>query len=112
MSSQPILPTRRRAVITGIGPLTCIGIGKEAFWNGILAQKSGIARLTHFDGSAYKAKSAAEIPDWDASRFFAPNRLKRLDRYAQFSVASALLALEDAGIEWSPDRPRDRKSVV
>ena len=106
MSNQTILPSRRRAVITGIGPLTCIGIGKEAFWKGILAHKSGIKLLTHFDGSAYKAKSAAEIPDWDPARFFAPSRLKRLDRYSQFAVASALLALEDAGLEWSPNVPR------
>lgn len=105
MSSHASLP-RRRAVITGIGPLTCIGIGRKAFWKGILAEKSGIKRLTHFDGSLYRAKSAAEIPDWDPLRFFAPNRLKRLDRYAQFSVASALLALEDSGLPWSPENPR------
>jgi 3-oxoacyl-[acyl-carrier-protein] synthase II len=97
---------RRRAVITGIGPLTCIGTGKKAFWDGILAQKSGITRLTHFDGSAYRAKSAAEIPDWEPSTYFAPSRLKRLDRYAQFAVASALLALEDSGIAWSPQNPQ------
>ncbi len=107
MNTPPFSPiARRRAVITGIGPLTCIGSGKKAFWKGILAQKSGITRLTHFDGSAYRAKSAAEIPDWDPANYFAPHRLKRLDRYAQFAVASALLALEDAGIAWSPKNPR------
>ena len=106
MKSESCTNPRRRVVITGIGPLTCIGTGRKAFWEGILAQKSGITRLTHFDGSAYRAKSAAEIPDWDPSAYFAPHRLKRLDRYSQFAVASALLALKDSGIEWSPETPR------
>jgi len=96
----------RRAVITGIGPITCIGIGKEAFWRGILAERSGITRITSFDTSQFQAHCGGEIREWDPAVFFPPNRLKRLDRYAQFAVASALMALEDAGLEWSRERPR------
>lgn len=99
--------TRRRAVITGIGPITAIGTGREAFWRGILAERSGITHISTFDTSQYHAHCGAEIRDWDPSAFFAPNRLKRLDRYAQFAVASALLALEDAMLPWSRDTPRD-----
>ncbi len=102
---------KRRAVITGIGPITCIGTGREAFWNGILAQKSGISRITTFDTSEFHAHNGGEIRDWDPKAFFPPHRLKRLDRYAQFSVASALLALEDAGIAWSKERPAARTGV-
>lgn len=101
----------RRAVITGIGPITCIGIGRDAFWRGILAEKSGISRITSFDTSEYRAHCGGEIRDWDASAFFAPHRLKRLDRYAQFSVASSLLALEDAGFPWSREKPQARVGV-
>jgi len=102
---------RRRAVITGIGPITCIGTGREEFWSGILREESGIRRIETFDASPFRARCAGEIPDWDPARFFPPHRLKRLDRYAQFAVASALLALEDAGIEFSPEKPRSRFGV-
>lgn len=95
----------RRAVITGVGPITCIGTGRKAFWEGILAHKSGIRRLDLFDTSHLKAHCAGQISDWAPSHFFPPHRLKRLDRYAQFSVASALLALEDASLSWSRERP-------
>jgi len=95
----------RRAVITGLGPVTATGIGKEPFWNGLLSETSAIRPLTAFNASPYRAQTSGEIPGFDPTRFFPPHRLKRLDRYAQFAVASALLALEDAGIDWSPDRP-------
>ena len=100
-----------RAVITGIGPITCIGIGKEAFWQGILAEKSGITHITSFDTSQFNAHCGGEIKEWDGAAFFPPNRLKRLDRYAQFAVASALLALEDAGFAWSREQPQARVGV-
>ncbi len=101
----------RRVVITGIGPITCIGIGREEFWKGILAQKSGITRITGFDTSELYAHHGGEIRAWDPKPFFPPHRLKRLDRYAQFAVGSALLALEDAGIAWSKDKPTSRIGV-
>ena len=101
----------RRAVITGIGPITCIGTGREAFWRGILAQRSGISRITSFDTSQLRAHHGGEIRDWDPAQFFPPHRLKRLDRYAQFAVASALLALDDAGFAWSRDKPQARVGV-
>jgi 3-oxoacyl-[acyl-carrier-protein] synthase II len=102
---------RRRVVITGIGPITCIGTGREIFWQNIRAGRSGISRLTSFDTSEIKAHCAGEIRDWDPTRFFPPHRLKRLDRYAQFSVASALLALEDSGLAWSREQPSARVGV-
>jgi 3-oxoacyl-[acyl-carrier-protein] synthase II len=101
----------RRAVITGLGPITCIGTGREAFWQGIRAGRSGISHVTSFDTSEIKAHCGGEIRDWDPTRFFPPHRLKRLDRYAQFSVASALLALEDAGLAWSREQPTHRVGV-
>jgi 3-oxoacyl-[acyl-carrier-protein] synthase II len=103
--------SRRRAVITGIGPITCVGTGKYAFWRGILAEKSGITAISTFDTSEYYARCGGEIRDWDATAWFPPNRLKRLDRYAQFSVASAIMALEDAKLAWSRDNPRSEIGV-
>ena len=101
----------RRAVITGLGPITSVGIGREGFWDGLRAEKSGIRRVESFDSSMFNAHCAAEIPNWTPEEFFPPHRLKRLDRYAQFAVGSAKLALEDAGIEWSRERPQHRIGV-
>src|SRR6184192_2900502 len=102
---------RRRAVITGIGPITCIGTGVDHFWNGILAERSGIGSITSFDPSVFRVGCAGEISDWNPERFFSPQRLKRLDRYAQFAVVSAKLALDDAQIEYSREKPQDRVGV-
>ena len=101
----------RRAVITGLGPITAVGIGRENFWNGLRAEKSGIRRVESFDSSIFNAHCAAEIPIWRPEDHFPPHRLKRLDRYAQFAVVSARLALEDAGLEWSREKPQDRIGV-
>src|SRR6187200_3325668 len=102
---------KRRAVITGLGPITCIGKGLDGFWNGILAEKSGINRISTFDTSDFYAQCGGEIRDWVPEEFFPPHRLKRLDRYAQFAVGSAKLALEDAGIQWSREKPQHRVGV-
>ncbi len=91
--------SRRRAVITGIGPITCIGCGVDGFWNGILAEKSGITGISTFDPKPFQVRCAS------------PQRLKRLDRYAQFAVASAQLALDDAGINYSREHPQHRVGV-
>ena len=103
--------SRRRVVITGIGPITCVGHGRENFWNGILAEKSGINSIASFDPSAFRVRCAGEIRDWDPEAFFPPHRLKRLDRYAQFAVASAKLALDDARFDYSREKPQDRVGV-
>ena len=97
--------TKRRAVITGLGPITCIGIGREDFWRGIRAEKSGIQSISSFDTAEFNAHCGGEIPDWIPEDYFPPHRLKRLDRYAQFAVASAKMALDDAGLPYSQREP-------
>ena len=103
--------SRRRAVITGIGPITCVGRGRKKFWDGILAEKSGISNIASFDTSAFHVRCGGEIHDWDPEEFFMPHRLKRLDRYAQFAVASTKLALDDARFEYSRENPQHRVGV-
>jgi len=102
---------RRRVVITGLGPITCIGKGVEGFWNGIRAEKTGIRPITCFDVSSFGVRVAGEMSDWNPEEFFTPQRLKRLDRYAQFAVASAKLALDDAGLQYSKENPQNRVGV-
>ena len=103
--------SKRRAVITGIGPITCIGIGREDFWSGLRAEKSGIGRISSFDTSPFNAHCAGQILNWAPEEHFPPHRLKRLDRYAQFAVASAKMALDDAGIAYSRETAQDRVGV-
>src|SRR5436853_6261382 len=102
---------KRRAGVTGIGPITCIGIGRENFWRGLRAEKSGVRTISSFDTSQFNAHCAGEILDWVPEEYFPPHRLKRLDRYAQFAVASAKMALDDAGISYSRETPQDRVGV-
>ncbi len=96
--------SRRRVVITGIGPLTCIGEGKAAVLEGLRQAQSGITELQAFDVSKYglKAHSAGAMPNFDPGKYLEKKQVKRFDRYAQMAVASAQLALEDAG--WAVDR--------
>jgi len=101
----------KRAVITGLGPISCIGTGKSDLWDGLLAERSGIGRVTTFDTSRFNACGAGEVSDFNPSDFFSPQRLKRLDRYAQFAVASSALAIRDSGLEVSPENPSSTRGV-
>lgn len=104
-------PTARRVVITGLGPIAACGVGRDAFWRSIREGRSGITRLAAFSVEGCRAQSIGEVPDWDPTVFFPPHRLKRLDRFAQFAVASTLLALEDAKLPWSREKPQMRTGV-
>jgi len=83
--------SQRRAVITGIGPITCIGYGRENFWNAILAEKSGINSIASFDPSVFRVRSAGEIRDWDPEVFFfaAPFETTRPLRAVRSRVGAA-----------------------
>jgi 3-oxoacyl-[acyl-carrier-protein] synthase II len=90
----------RRVVITGLGPITPIGSGKEAFWNALVLGKSGVDLVTRFDTSECKTKIAAEIKDFDAQDYgIQPKEAKRMDLFTQYGVAAAVLAVKDAGLE-------------
>lgn len=93
----------KRVVITGLGAITAIGSGKDGLWQGILRGESGIRRLTRFDASAFDSQVAGEVTDFDPLTHFSARRLKRLDRFAQFSLVAAKMALEDAALRPSPD---------
>ena len=89
----------RRVVITGIGLVTPVGIGLEETWAALLAGKSGAGPITHFDASAFASKFACEVKDWAAAAptWFDKRELKHIDRFLQFGVAAAMMAMEDAG---------------
>ena len=96
-----------RVVITGMGAITPIGTGKDAFWNALLEGKNGISRITRFDPTEYKAQIAGEVKDFDPADYMDKKESKRIDRYAQFAVAAAKMAIEDAKLDLeAEDRER------
>ncbi len=111
MPASHDFPPGRRAVITGIGPVTAIGIGKDALWAGLLAGRSPVSHVTRFDVARSRAKCAAEIIHFDASRWFAPHQGKRWDRCTQLGMAAARLAIDDSGLELPPGGLHPRIAV-
>src|SRR5262245_21563849 len=97
----------RRVVITGIGAVTPIGTGRQEFWAGVAGGRLGIRRVTLFDASGFRCQVAAEVPAFDPTEYMESKRAKRLDRYSQFAVAGARLALADAALDLAAlDRER------
>jgi 3-oxoacyl-[acyl-carrier-protein] synthase II len=90
--------TWRRVAITGIGAITPVGIGRVNFWNGIRAERSAVRSMTRFDPSIFRSHNAAEVDDFRPDDHIEAKRAKRLDRFGQFSVAAARMAMEDSGI--------------
>jgi 3-oxoacyl-[acyl-carrier-protein] synthase II len=86
----------RRVVITGIGAVTPIGTGANGLWQGVLRERSAVAKITHFDPSLFNSQVAAEISDFVPEAHLDPKRLKRMDRFSRLAVVAGKLALEDA----------------
>lgn len=88
----------KRVVITGLGAITPVGIGKEEFWNSLIQGKSGIGPVTRFDTKDFNAKIGAEVKGFDPSDYLDKKEARRMDKFAQYAVAAAKLAIEDSGI--------------
>ena len=86
----------RRVVITGLGTLNAVGIGKEDTWKAICEGKSGIAKLTRFDASGYRSQIAGEVKGFRAEEFLEPKDIKRTDLFVRYALAASKMALEDA----------------
>ncbi len=89
-----------RVVITGMGVISPVGIGLEDYWDSLITGKSGIDTITHFDASEHRTQVAGEVKDFKATDFGINRKdAKRMDRYTQFAVAGAQMAVEDAQLE-------------
>ncbi|MCW3100500.1 MAG: 3-oxoacyl-[acyl-carrier-protein] synthase, partial [Chthonomonadaceae bacterium] len=102
--------TPQRVVITGIGAVTAQGRDIETIWRACLSGCSAVSPITLFDVSAYPTRIAAEIKEWDASPWMDKKEIRRMDRFVQFAVAAAQMALEDSGLKVDNDN-RDRIGV-
>ncbi|MCL2725957.1 MAG: beta-ketoacyl-ACP synthase II [Polyangiaceae bacterium] len=95
-----------RVVITGLGLVTPVGIGLTESWQALLAGTSGIGPITLFDCSKFRVRIAGEVKGWDATRFIEKKKLKEMDRFTEFALGAAAMAIQDSGLELT-DEERD-----
>jgi len=105
--SEPTQP--RRVVVTGIGPVTPVGIGVDSFWEGLSTGRNGIRRIERFDPGDLPVRIAGEVADFVPTDFLEPKEAKRTDRAVHFAVSAAHIAHEDAG---KPEISGERTGVV
>ena len=92
-------PGRRRVVITGLGVVSAIGIGRDAYWESLKQGRSGIKKISSFDTTSYPCDIAAAISDFDPADFMNIQQSRRIDRFAQLAIAAAKLSVDDAELD-------------
>jgi len=90
---------KNRVVITGLGSVSPVGIGKNNFWQSLIQGKCGIDRISYFDTEKYPTKIAAEVKDFDYTNYISIKEANRMDKSTQFSIVAAMLALEDSKLK-------------
>jgi 3-oxoacyl-[acyl-carrier-protein] synthase II len=100
----------RRVVVTGVGAVTPVGLDAPSTWAAMLEGQSGVGKVTQFDASEYPVQIAGEVKGFDATGRIEPKELRRMDRYVQLAVVSALEAWADAGL--TRDGVQDEIGVV
>ena len=103
------MSAERRVVVTGIGPVTPVGIGVEEFWHGLTSGRSGIRPISQFDTTGLPVTLAGEVDGFDPSVWLDAKDARRTARFVQFAVAAAQLAWDDAG---APEVKGERIGVV
>lgn len=91
--------SRRRVVVTGLGMLTGLGNTVESTWAGIVAGKSGISMIDHFDTTNYSTRFAGLVKDFDVEAYMPAKEARRMDEFIQYGIAAGLQAFKDAGLE-------------
>lgn len=92
--------SKKRVVITGLSAITPLGGDVKTSWEALLAGKSGIGPITHFDAAGFAARIAGEVKDFDPEKYGIPQKqAKRMDRFVQIGAAGGLEVLKDAGLE-------------
>jgi 3-oxoacyl-[acyl-carrier-protein] synthase II len=94
---------RRRAVVTGIGLVSPLGVGTEENWNNLVQGKSGIGPITRFDSTNYATRIAGEVKDFHPEDFIAKKELRKMDPFLKFALAAARLALDGSRLTMTSD---------
>src|SRR3990167_9404478 len=98
---------KHRVVLTGLGCVTPIGKNLEESWNSVLQGKSGTGRVTQVDANIFISKVSAEVKGFEPLQFLSAKLIKKTDRFVQFAVAGAKMAVENSGLDLKlidPDR--------
>lgn len=90
---------KKRVVITGLGAISPLGLNVSDTWNAVLAGKSGIGPITHFDVSEFSVRFGGSIKDFDATNYMSAKEARKMDTFIHYGIAAALEAFEDCGIE-------------
>jgi len=93
----------RRVVVTGVGLVSALAVGTEPTWRGLLAGKSGVAPITHFDTTGFAVTIAAEVKGFDPLQFIEKKELKKMGLFIQFALAASQFALEQAQLKIAPE---------
>lgn len=96
---------KRRVVVTGLGAVTPIGVGVDAFWKAVRAGEIGFGPITTFDTTEYKCKLAAQVKDFDPGNYMDKKAARRMEQFSQFAVAAAGEAIRDAGLDMEKEDP-------
>ena len=102
---------KRRVVVTGMGAVTAIGIGVDAFWDGVVNGKNGVKPITLIDTERHAVKFAGEVSDFDPLATIDKREAKRMDRFTQFAVVASEEALKHSGLQITPENA-DRVGCV
>ncbi len=95
----------KRVVVTGVGVVSPIGIGRDTFWKALISGKCGIGLVSHFDISSYPCKFAAEVRDFNAAEYIPTQNARRNSRSTQFAIVSSLKAFEDSQLDLTKEDP-------
>ena len=91
--------SKRRVVITGLGIVSPVGVGISNVWQNIVAGKSGITNITHFDASAFACQVAGEVKNFDVTQYLPAKDARRMDKFIHFGLVAGIEALKDSGLE-------------
>jgi len=99
--------TRRRVVVTGLGIVSPVGVGVAAAWDAILHARSGVGPITRFDASAFPARIAAEVKNFDVGAHLSAKEARRYDTFIHYGLVATMEAVTDAGLDgWPGDKER------
>lgn len=93
----------RRVVATGVGLVSALGVGTDETWKNILAGKSGVGTITHFDTTGFASTIAGEVRGFDPLQFVEKKEVKKMGLFIQFAMAAAQFAMEQSGLKITPD---------
>jgi 3-oxoacyl-[acyl-carrier-protein] synthase II len=111
MNKEQQTDNARRVVVTGIGMVTPLGIGKEEFGRGLFSGKTAIAEIKSFDTASFSSHMGAEVTNFNPRDFISVKNIRRMDKTSLITAATARMALEDAGVEVTSEN-RDRIGII